>query len=327
MLRVRKKQITAMPLFPTRPIELVTIANDNCLLPRMLIQHVFDSTFLIAGENARTHRDKRDPFDRRRTQRIYINPLGIKTNAGNPYIQKVRLGFIDSNGNSHRWGSDFSEKMYLHFTNIKSDEALDRFIQKTGFCVFPSEVEVFDLRKEYEKKEIKFPRLFLPGQETTEKRNRDSIKIVGINKQFILKKKEELRFYVDQHKKGTLRYDQLLWINKQVENVSNILIDGKHFIWKEIVQGTKGKTIKDSRNLKEVLGIKEIRGMSIIPALRAYGHYAYCCYEFFLDVLEKNAVLTCKNCDRYFNPDRKGQFFCKEPSCVRSRNSKNKLNI
>jgi len=314
-----------MPLFPTRPIELVTIANNNCLLPRALIQHVFDLSFSIAGENVRTQTNTRDLFDRRQTRRIFINPSGHMTRTGNPYIQRVRLGFIDANGNSHRLASDFREKMYLRFINIRSEEALDRFIQKTGFCVFPSEAETRQLFKEYAEKKMEPPRVFLPGREPDEKRNRDSTYIVRINKRFIAKKKEELHIMVDQYEKGAFRYDQLLWINKQMENVSDILIDGEHFIWEEIEKGAKGKSAKDSRTLGELIGMKEIKGMKIIPIIRAYGHYAYCCYEFFLDILEKNTVLICKNCEQYFHPDRKGQFLCKEPSCSKSRNSKSKV--
>lgn len=153
------------------------------------------------------------------------------------------------------------------------------------------------------------------------------MEIVRANKEFIATKQKELRSLVEQYENGTLRYDQLLWVNQQMENISGILNDGKHFIWDEIKEGSakSGTAIEDKRPLEKVIGLEEIRGMHIVPALRAYGHYAYCCYEFFLDILEKNKVSVCESCERYFQPDRKGQFLCKEPSCVRSRNSKTKI--
>ena len=307
---------------PKRPIELVALANDNCLLPRLNLQYAFDLTFNIAGENTKTVVDKQDLFGRHRTKRVYIDKRGMITRAGNPYIQKLRLGFIDSNGDSHRWGSDFPEKMYLRFINIKSDEALDRFIEKTGFCVFPSVSETSFLCSEYEKKGLKFPRVFLPNKESDEERNHDLMEVFRVNKDFIKRKKDELKDLVDHFQKGTFRYDKLLWVNQQMENVSNILIDGKHFIWDEIQKGKKGRVTKDTRTNEEVLGLKQIQSLEIIPILRVYGHYAYCCYEFFLDILEKNKILVCQNCERYFQPNRKGQFLCKEPSCIKSRNSK-----
>lgn len=305
-----------MPIFPKKPIELVTIANDNCLLPRPSLQTAFDLIFSIAGENVKTTIDKRDPFERPRTRQTYIDIKGKVTQRGYPYIQKVRLAFIDADGNSHRWKSDFPEKMYVRFINTKSEEALDQFIMKTGFCVFPSISETEFLFKEYAEKNISAPHIFHPGKEAVN----DFITILLVNKRFIARKRDELRSMVDQYRKGTLRYDQLLWINQQMENVSNIFIDGKHFIWEEIKKGVKGKVAKDTRTNEELIGLKEIKEMGIIPIIRAYGHYAYCCYEFFLDILENNNISTCRECERYFHPSRKGRIFCKYPGCINDRN-------
>lgn len=314
-----------LDIFPKRPVELVSIANDNCLFPRLFIQNTLDLMFSIAGENVRTQIDPRDAFARRRTRRIYIDPNGEMTRAGNPHIQKARLGFIDEDGKSHRWKSDFSEKMYLRLLNTKTGDRLEHFIEATGFCIFPTVAETRALFTQYEEKGIKAPRIFSPRRETDTKRNSDHMGIFFVNKEFIAKKRDKLRALVTHYQKGTLQYDQLLWLNQQMENVSSILIDGKHFIWDEIKKGAEGERADDARTLGEIVGLQEIRNMKIIPALRVYGHFAYCCYEFFIDILEKNQVLICKKCERYFHPNRKGQFLCKEPSCVQSRNSNSKL--
>lgn len=305
-----------MFVFPKKPVELVTIANDNCLLPRPSLQPALDLIFSIAGENVKTTVDKHDPFDRPRTRQTYIDKNCKTTRPGYSYIQKVRLAFIDADGNSHRWKSDFPEKMYLRFINTKSEEALDQFIIQTGFCIFPGIRETELLFKEYAEKNINAPHIFHPGKEAIN----DLMEILLINKNFIARKRDELRDMVDQYRKGTLRYDQLLWVNQQMENISNIFIDGEHFIWKEIKKGVKSKVEKDARTIEELIGFREIQKMKIIPIIRAYGHYAYCCYEFFLDILGKNRVLACEDCERYFHPNRDGQFLCKYPDCIDERN-------
>ncbi len=316
-------------------IQLVTIANDYCLLPRYLLQTILYDVFIVGGELVRTV--VRDFSNRPSTRYIYIHPKGIPTTAGKPHVQKIRLGYIDQNGGCDRWRTIpvFPNKLYIKFINVKDSAGMKSFLNQTGFCIFPSYEEIKNLFMHYKEIGIKKQlRVFnLSRKKYKSKEDDDHSKILYANIEFIEKKRDELREKVRQYAEGVLQYDNLLWLNKQMEDVSNILMNGSDEIWKGIQEGVRiekelGEGMPDTRTLKEIGGLENIKDIPIVPGLRIYGHFAYCCYEFYQDILNKKRIAICQepDCMAYFRPTRLGQIYCKNFACqsrrVAARNRK-----
>ena len=289
-------------------IQLVTQANDCGLLPRLNFQDAFSEAITTAGETSKSIIDVRDIFDRPTTRAVYILKNGKADYFINKhdkriisYIQKAKLGFIDERGNSHKWKSPLDKRLYLEFINLKTKEALDKFVQKRGFCIFPSRAEAIRLSKKYKNGRPEFfvsNGIVIPENSICEM-NMYKVDIARTNLDFIWEKKLELERMAKEYNTGTLEYYRLHWINEQMENVSEILFNKTNKLLDEIIKGINIKIAKDERTSKEIVGMETIKKFSIIPAFRIYGHYAYCCFEFYLDILKNNKIMICKNCLQY----------------------------
>lgn len=337
----------------TKPIkkivQLVTQANDCGLLPRLNFQDAFSEAISTAGETNKSIPDARDIFDRLTTRTIYVLKdgradyfVGKKDKRIISYVQKTKLSFINEDGNSHKWKSPISKRLYLEFINLKTKEALDKFVQKRGFCIFPSRAEAIKLSKKYGKGRPEF--LVGNGIKIPEKlidtMNLYKMDIVRDNLKFIWQKKLELEKIVQDYSNGKLEYYRLHAINEQMENVSEILFNKTNKLLDEIKEGiekakepeVETKIATDNRTLEEIVGMETIKQFSIIPAFRIYGHYAYCFLEFYLDILKNNKIMICKNCWQYNhikqgeNFDRK---FCtkeESPICFKEKATERKQN-
>lgn len=309
-------------------VQLVAIDNDCILFSREFFQKPLSLSFML-GEHTK------DP-----SKNIYItDKKEVKTILKNgkkqviPYIQKINFTFIDKQGTSNFRGSQQLKKLYTEFIKLKNKKELKKFIEeKHGFCVFPNELEMETLFKEYEKAGItKFPIHYAvykhPIPKKIKKESDKTIKDTGnkikkVSIDFIWKKQQELKRIVELYSSKNLTEHNLLWLNKQLENVSEALMSQNNFIWTKVRDG--GLADKDNRSLEE-MGMKKIKNLILVPAYRIYGHYALCCLEFYLDIQNEIPFFTCEKCGQLNVKSKRSRKYCsKEDNSECSRKQDNK---
>jgi len=310
-------------------VQLVSIDNNCILLSREFIQRQLSLSFNL-GE-----------YTKNPLRNIYINKkgdavsfIGLGRKQIISYIQKINFTFIDKKGTSNFNASKQLKKVYTEFVELKNKKELRKFIEeKHGFCVFPNELEMAMLLREYKKAGItKTPIYYAaykyPIPKKIKKESAKTIKDVGnkikkVNIDFIWKKQQELKNLVVLYLSGDFPEHKLLWINKQLENISNTLMSQNNFVWKRVRDG--GLIKKDDRNLEEVTGMKKIKNLALVPAYRVYGHYALCCLEFYLDIQNEIPFFTCKECGQLNVKDNKSQKYCPKKDngeCFKERQNK-----
>jgi hypothetical protein len=272
-------------------VQIITISNDCCLLSRQFLKKSINSSFNLWE------------LTKCPTKRVFVekngniqSKLGLKRKQKILYIQILKSVFVNKSGYTHDWGYDFPSKLYLDFINSK---------QIPGFCVFPSDNEMKDLFDRYKKAGIKnlpefafafedkIPKKFIKEDEKIKN------KLRKINDTFISKKRKELEKILQSYLDKKLSYHKINWLNKELENSSKVLIDPANFLWKKISEGSQGEEIKDLRDLKEVIGMKNTEKMFLVKSHRAFGHFAYCCLELFQDILNEKGLFCCQNCGQY----------------------------
>ncbi|MDD3487520.1 MAG: hypothetical protein PHF35_04070 [Candidatus Moranbacteria bacterium] len=73
------------------------------------------------------------------------------------------------------------------------------------------------------------------------------------------------------------------------------------------------ETVKDDRELDEVVGMKNIKNLLLVNSYRIYGHFTYCCLEFYLDILRDKKIFSCDNCSQYnYAADHSDRTMCNE---------------
>lgn len=281
-------------------------SNSRALLPRLPFQDAFSSAQNLSGDITKNPKANIDPWRRPSETTVFINKeggvdsfRGTKDKRKILHIQKVKNRTIEKNGRSHKWNFIFPDKLYLKFINIKNSEELEKFVETSEFCIFPTVREHKELMSEYEKAGLKTPPEFVVVQNkklTQEVRIREEEIIFQINLKYIWKKKIEFENMVKKYADGSLEYHKLLWINKSMGNVSDSFFNAKHFSLDEISKGIEGISARDKRKIEEAVGLDLIQKLPIVPAYRSYGHYALCCLEFYLDIMRKNKLMICKNC-------------------------------
>lgn len=309
-------------------VRLFVQSNSLALLPKLPFQDAFSSAQNLSGDITKNPKANVDLYERPSETAVFIGPHGeIDSFRGTQderkikYIQKVRNRIIEKDGRSHKWNFIYPNKLYLKFINIKTLEALQEFIETSEFCIFPTLREHNKLMSEYEKADLKMPPVFVAVQNKNlpqEVRCREGEMIFQINLKYIWEKKIELEDIVKKYSDGTLEYHKLLWVNKNMENVSDSFFNADHFLRDEIIKGAKRRIAKDKRTIKQITGVEEIKKLPIVPAYNIYGHYALCCLEFYLDILRKNNIMVCKNCGQY-NRIEFGQHSDRE-CCLSSEN-------
>lgn len=308
-------------------VQLVTQSNNCFLLPRLLIQNPLSLSFSLSGDvtketNLLEKSMRRDIFLKENFQITSFRNIGGERKTS--YIQKIQINFIAKNGTNLGWKFILPNKLYLSFVNLKSPEDLEKFIEKSGFSVFPTQEETTQLLKEYEERGIKKTPIFIAtrGTKTIDSNSNKLKKIIrDVNLEFIWKKKLEMSALVEKYQKDILEYNELQKINNQLEDVSEILINEKHPLLNELSTGISDDEIEpDNRTLGEIIGMEKIKDLKIIPASRIYGHYAYCFFEFYLDILQRNKIMVCNNCLQYNKIDR-GKHSDRE-FCTRKENEK-----
>lgn len=315
-------------------------SNNRVLLPRLPFQDAFLHAQNLSGDTTKNPKENIDLFERPSETTIFINKegeidsfRGTKDKRKIQHIQKVKTRIINKNGRSHKWNFIFPDKLYLEFINIKNPETLQEFVEKSEFCIFPTLRESKELLLEYKKANLEIPPEFVVVQNknlTREIRIREEEIIFQTNLKYIWKKKIEFEDMVKKYANGSLEYHKLLWINKNMENVSDSFFNAKHFSLDEIFKGIKGISAKDKREIGEAIGLDLILKLPIVPAYRVYGHYALCCLEFYLDIMKKNKLMICKNCGQINriefsqHSDREYCLLSENLICAREMVAKNK---
>jgi len=325
--KIQKGQRVFSALRPIKKFAQLVQQSNNCFLyPSQAIQGHLITSFALAE------------FSNNPIKTIFIKDnsriisfLG-KNYSGQPRkldfqaIQKINHTFINSEGFSYGWYYIF-EQFLFDFINLKDKQNLQKFITKTGFSVFPNIAEFQSLLSKYEQAGIVGVPSFRVTNDGTlpviwkEEKNKDREKIEEINLNFLWNKKEKLFDYVRKYEVNELVMNDLLFINEQMENISDALMDTDAFHKKDIANRSIENQSKDTRNLEETIGNKKVKDTGLLVHYRIYGHFAACCFELFLKIMEKQRIAVCANsvCQRYFSPKRNGQEYCGHKECDRTR--------
>lgn len=328
----------------TKPIKkivrLFVQSNGQALLPRLPFQDIFSSAQNLTGDLTKNPKATIDPNLRSSELAMYIRKdggidsfRGTKDKRKIPYIQKVRNRIIEENGQSHKWNFIYPNKLYLKFISIKNIEDLQKFVEESEFCIFPTLGEARVLMCEYEKVGLtKLPEFIAVQNKNLaeEMRCKEEELIFRINLKYIWDKKIEFENIVKRYADKSLEYHKLLWVNKNMENVSDSFFNAKHFTRNEILKGMKGIRTRDNRTINEIIGLETIQKLPIVPAYSIYGHYALCCLEFYLDIMRKNKLMICSDCtqiNRIESGQHSNRKYClpsENQDCARRVVAKNK---
>ncbi|MDD5463605.1 MAG: hypothetical protein PHP62_00470 [Candidatus Moranbacteria bacterium] len=310
-------------------VQLVQQVNDCFLYPSQAIQSSLSTSFSLAE------------FSNDPTKAIYIKDDGIplsflgKNQAGQPRaldfraVQRINHSFINTEGFCHSWDYIF-ENLLFDFVNLKDKQELKRFIEKTGFSVFPNFTETSDLLIKYAEAGIEGIPSFRVTNDGTipviwnEFKNEERRKIEEINLDFLWLKKEKLLDQVKKYEANELVINNLLYLNEQMENVSDAIMDADAFHKVDIANRSIENQIQDTRNLEQILNEKKVADANLVTYYRIYGHFSACCFELFLKIMEKQEFAVCANmaCQRYFKLERKGHEYCGHEECNNQRSAK-----
>ena len=157
-------------------------------------------------------------------------------------------------------------------------------------------------------------------------------KIAWVNINFIWKKQQELKSFVEKYASGELKTDDCLPLYRQLENVSPTFTDEEGMPWKilnkrpSIVYDEKLKKVKHipppEPTLEEIMKIKKLKETRSVEAYRIYGHFALCCLELFLDMQYDFPFFACEKCGQVNHRGSKS----KRKTCLRSENERCFLN-
>lgn len=277
-------------------IQLVKINNGCCLLSRSVFQGSLDDTFPLSEYT-------KDPL-----KNIYITDknmalsyIGCGRKQLIPYVQMINFVYIEKTGQANFKGFQFPKKLYVDFINLEQKNDLKDFLEKSlDFCIFPTDSEMQQLFKKYRKAGLRGMPIYYAsyGYKIPEKLDAQFkevfFKIAEINIDFIWEKQQGLKKFVEDYLAGKKHENNLLWLNKQLENISPTLIDHNSYIWERV---RDAKLIeKDNRKIEDVIGMKSVKNIYPVESYRVYGHYALCCLEIALDIQESLPFYLCSKC-------------------------------
>ncbi|MCW1888260.1 MAG: hypothetical protein KIH67_001785 [Candidatus Moranbacteria bacterium] len=294
---------------PSKPYQIVTLQNNRPLLPKVFVQEVIDKSFSNPEASPKPDESLIDVvIDNQQPHRAskLLSPKKYKASTNN---QKIRIYLIDKEQTKGSGKFDPQKRLYLQFINYKERIALESFILKNHFTIFPTIKELSLLWKKYNDKKIEM--LVARETEFSEVQIRESY-IQQTNIDFAFKKQKELKRVISNYQQGTFTYKDLVWLNRELEGVSYILIDQDYFLFKKTKGGKRVSLRKPLSKVIENIALAETK---LQPVARVYGHFSYCCYELFLDILKRNRIAICPYCYDYFTPTRKGHNVCDKKSC------------
>jgi len=306
-------------------VQLVVLDNNRTLLSRVHMQRGMSLAFNLGEFTADPSKD------------IYMTQDGLcrsfstdKERQGSYFPQKINFFFIDNTNDDRLYNfreCAFPRRLYEIFTNLKDKQCLKEFMTHKeldggyDFCVFPNKSEERMLEDKYRKaKQKEFSNYctthkveYIESKSKINEIAKDVIKKINID--FIWEKQQQMHDFLKKYHTGDLQEHKILWLNAQLENVSEILMNNDNYLWGKIRKGT----INDTTSLnKRTDGEKDMRNALLVPAYRIYGHYALCCLEIFIDIQDEFRHFVCKRCQRLIFTGKKS----KRKSCSKDDNKK-----
>jgi hypothetical protein len=252
-----------------------------------------------------------------------------------PYIQKINFTYINKSGYANSNKFQFPGKLYASFIRLKEKKDLIHFLKEPiDFCVFPTKSEMDLLLEEYKNVGVSEAPVYLAdyGVNMPEEVRKEYIaimeKVAWVNINFIWKKQQELKSFVEKYAAGELKTDDCLPFYRQLENVSPTFTDEEGMPWKVL---NKKPSIDYDEKLKkyvqtpppkptldEIMETKKLKETRSIEAYRIYGHYALCCLELFLDMQYDFPFFACEKCGQVNYRGSES----KRKTCLRSENER-----
>ena len=300
------------------PIQLVIQSNDCQLFSAQPISELFAKSNGIAGDVG--PEPNRAVYLEKNGNGKYFIDEKYHLKQKIEYVQKINIDYILQKGLSYNWGYDFPVRLYEQFIKIETKKELAKFVEKMDFCIFPKESEIGGLKADYKNallaENVHHIEANFPLEESLKNRVQENQKLIReINLDFLWNKKELLKTMVARFNSKEMIYHDFLWLNGQIENISDILLDPQHFSMKKISPTYEEANDQSSGDLYRM---KKLWQTMLVPGHRIYGHFALCCFEFFLDIKEDIAMIICPYCGRVvgLKNGKKSRCGNENPACV-----------
>ena len=247
------------------------------------------------------------------------------------HIQEFRFNYIVGKGNRN-FDELIGGRLYPSIVDIKSKNELLQFIANNhpDFSIVPSSEEQEHLNKKYCDAGLKGypifdivysvdskPKMSFP----ISKDQWEAIK--DINRDFFWEKIQKFQSFVQgwvtKESDKALSEDTLLWLNRELENVSPILTAYKGSVWERVRDDNVKPSTEEEREqlAKKILGLFDARKVAPVFGYRVYGHFALCCLELFYDMQTDLPVFICKRCSTL----RAKTFGSKRQTCSKKQNA------
>lgn len=313
-----------------KPVQLIKMDNACFLFSKQIFGDSLNIAFPLSERTGNPLKD------------IYLTDEGkILSHIGGgrkqviPYVQRINFIYINKSGYANSNNFQFPGKLYTSFVRLKEKRDLKDFLKESmDFCVFPSESEMNFLLEEYKNAGLSASPVYFAAQiqEIPEEVKKELFaamdKIARINIDFIWKKQQELKSFVDKYASGELKTDDCLPFYKQLENVSPTFTDEEGLPWRilkkkpSIVYDEKLKKYVQKPppkpTLEEIVETKKLKETRSVEAYRIYGHFALCCLEFFLDMQNDFPFFACEKCGQV---NQRGSE-SKRKTCLRIENER-----
>jgi hypothetical protein len=301
-----------------KTVQLVIQSNDCRLFSVQPISELFVKSKGIAGDVS--PKPNRTIYLEKNGDGKYFADTSRYLKQKFKYVQKINIDYVLKNGFSYKESYDFPVRLYENFIKIESRKELEEFVEKNNFCIFPSEAELRGLKAEYQNMlladDVEHVIANFPLEENLQKRVQENQRLLRkINLDFLWEKKRILKMLVERFNSKKMIYHDFLWLNDQMENTSDMLLDPQHFSLKQINPTYEQKNDHPSGDYYRE---RKLWQTMLVPGHRVFGHFALCCFEFFLDINEAIAMVICPYCGRVIGPKSGKKWRCgsEKPECV-----------
>ena len=246
------------------------------------------------------------------------------------HIQRFGFNYIDGKGNRN-FDELIGGRLYPSIIDVRSKSELLQFITNNhpDFSIVPSSEEQEHLNKKYSDAGLKGYPIFDIVYSVDSKPkmsfpiSREQWEVIkDINRDFLWEKIQKFQSFVQgwvtKESDKSLSEDTLLWLNRELENVSPVLTAYKGSVWERVRDDNVKPSTEDEREqlAKKTLGLLEARKVAPVFGYRVYGHFALCCLELFYDMQTDLPVFICKHCGTL----RVKTFESKRQACSKAQN-------
>jgi len=309
-----------------KTVQLIIQSNGCCLFSVQPISELFVKSKGIAGDVG--PQPNRTIYFEKNGNGKYFADTNRFLKQKFKYVQEINIDYVLRNGFSYNASYDFPVRLYQDFIKINNKKEFKKFIKKINFCIFPREIELNGLRAKYQSMlltdEVEHVVANFPLEKNLQKRIKENQEhIQKVNLDFLWEKKEILKMLVEKFNSKEMIYHDFLWLNDQMENSSDVLLDPHHFSLKQI-NSTYEPENDYSRG--DCYREKKLSQTMLVPGHRIYGHFALCCFEFFLDIKDSIAMVICPYCGCVIGPKNGKKWRCgkEKLECVTMQKNEDK---